>query len=79
VPANHLTLLFFGATTSLPPNSKGVKMAVQKRQKGIKTTLIISAQAHKKIKKHCEDSGISMAFFMRSAIYQKIIKEGNRK
>jgi hypothetical protein len=55
-------------------------MVVPKRQKGIKTTLIINAKAHRAIRKHCENNGISMAFFMRSAIYQRIIKvEGFRK
>jgi hypothetical protein len=63
----------------MPLNSKGVKMARQKIEGGVKTTLILNEKAHTAIKKYCLKHGDTMAFFMRTAIYMRIIQKGGLK
>lgn len=51
-------------------------MARKKIEGGVKTTLIINEKAHAAIKKYCIKNDETMAFFMRTAIYMRIIQKG---
>ena len=54
-------------------------MARQKIEGGVKTTLILNEKAHAAIKKYCLKHDETMAFFMRTAIYMRIIQKGGLK